>query len=182
MADVEIHVNAGIDPIAQSSVEPFDFEATFVAQYSRLLRVIVRIVNDPARAEDLAMEVFWKLWRKPPRDTSDAGAWLYRVAVRTALDELRKQSRRQKYERLFETMRRRANVSSEPVNEDSEQVRLVLASIKRRDAEILLLRSEGMTYEDLAKTFCLNSSSVGTLLRRAQLAFRKEYIKRYGER
>jgi hypothetical protein len=34
---------------------PFDFEATFRAQYERIARVIVRVVRDPARAEELPL-------------------------------------------------------------------------------------------------------------------------------
>jgi RNA polymerase sigma-70 factor (ECF subfamily) len=45
----------------------------------------------------------------------------------------------------------------------------------------LLLRSNGLSYEEVANALELNPASVGTLLSRAQQAFRKEYIKRYGE-
>jgi RNA polymerase sigma-70 factor (ECF subfamily) len=60
-------------------------------------------------------------------------------------------------------------------------VRAVLASMPRRDAELLLLRSDDMSYEELAAALSLNPASVGTLLSRARQAFRKEYVKRYGE-
>ena len=43
----------------------FDFEATFRTQYDRIARVIARVVRDPARSEELAVEVFLKLWRTP---------------------------------------------------------------------------------------------------------------------
>ena len=60
-------MNADSESVAEVRVESFDFESIFLAQYSRIVRIIVRTVNDPARNEDLAMEVFGKLWRKPPR-------------------------------------------------------------------------------------------------------------------
>ena len=74
----------------------FDFETFFHAHYERTARVIARVVKDPARAEDPAAEVFWKLWRQGEQ----AGGWLYRTAVRLALDELRHFARRNRYERL----------------------------------------------------------------------------------
>ena len=43
-----------------------------------------------------------------------------------------------------------------------------------------MLRSHGLTYEELANAPGLNAASIGTLLSRAQHTFRKEYIKRYG--
>ena len=51
----------------------------------------------------------------------------------------------------------------------------------RREAELLLLRSDDYSYDDLAKALAINAVSVGTLLSRAKQAFRKEYVKRYGE-
>ena len=57
----------------------------------------------------------------------------------------------------------------------------MLASLKTRDAELLLLRNDGHTYDEIAEILDLNAASVGTLLSRAQQAFRKEYIKRYGD-
>ena len=63
-----------------------------------------------------------------------------------------------------------------------ERVRLVLAVLRPREAELLLLRSHGLTYDELASALDLNVVSVGTLLSRAQRGFRKEYIKRYGQK
>jgi len=50
-----------------------------------------------------------------------------------------------------------------------------------RQAELLLLRSDGHSYDELAGSLSLNPASVGTLLSRAKQAFRKEYVKRYSE-
>ena len=57
----------------------------------------------------------------------------------------------------------------------------MLAALQSRQSEMLLLRSEGLSYEELASALDLNPASVGTLLSRAQEAFRKEYVKKYGE-
>ena len=55
-----------MDPI-DTRAEAFDFEACFHANYSRIARAIARIVGDSGRAEELAVEAFWKLWRTPRR-------------------------------------------------------------------------------------------------------------------
>ena len=65
--------------------------------------------------------------------------------------------------------------------EEQERVRWVLAVIQPRHAELLLLRSQDLSYDELASALDLNPASIGTLLSRAQQAFRKEYIKRYGD-
>jgi RNA polymerase sigma-70 factor (ECF subfamily) len=77
----------------------------------------------------------------------------------------------------------RPSPSPEQIYAETERqvrVRETLANLKVRQAELLLLRSSGLSYREVADTLGLNPASVGTLLRRAEEAFRKEYVKRYG--
>ena len=64
---------------------------------------------------------------------------------------------------------------------EQNRVRTVLAAVPAREAALLLLRSDGCSYDEMAATLSLNPASVGTLLVRARGAFRKEYVRRYGE-
>jgi RNA polymerase sigma-70 factor (ECF subfamily) len=161
--------------------EAFDFEATFRAQYERVARVIGRVVKDHARAEELAVDVFLKFWRTPRAHGEFAEGWLYRTAVRQGLDELRHRTRRQRYERMLGFGKRVPTPEDvRSAAEEQERVRLALAAIDPRKAELLVLRSHGLSYDELAAALELNPASIGTLLSRAQDAFRKEYIKRYG--
>ena len=107
---------------------------------------------------------------------------MYRVAVRMGLNELRRQTRRTRFERLLGFVR--GGPTPEDIraaSEERERVRSVLSAIEPRRAELLLLRSHDLRYDELAAALGLNPASIGTLLNRAQQAFRKEYIKRYGE-
>lgn len=160
-----------------------EFEATFQAQYERITRVIGRIIRDRARAEELAVEVFLKWPAHPQAQGGGAEGWLYRTAVRKALDDLRRQTRRQKYESLLRFLIRPAPDPEQlhARRQEQDRVRQVLAFLDRRQASLLVLRSEGLAYHEIAAALELNPASVGTLLSRAQQAFRKEYVKRYGE-
>jgi RNA polymerase sigma-70 factor (ECF subfamily) len=71
--------------------------AELVRRYqARVFAVLYRYEPDPQRQEDLAQETFVKVWRA--LDQYDGRAplehWLSRIAVRVALDHLRKQKRR----------------------------------------------------------------------------------------
>ncbi|MGC1907349.1 MAG: sigma factor, partial [Candidatus Acidiferrum sp.] len=48
---------------ATSAAAPFDIESLFRARFDRVARVVARVVRDPARAEELAVEAFVRLWR-----------------------------------------------------------------------------------------------------------------------
>jgi RNA polymerase sigma-70 factor, ECF subfamily len=162
--------------------EPFDFDAFFHTHYARIARAINRVVGDHARAEEIAVDAFWKLSRNPRAHGENAGGWVYRTAVRLALNELRRRKRSLHYELLYGPGG--AIPTPEEVHaaaEERQQVRLVLAALDRRQAELLLLRGSGLSYSELAAAIDVNPTSVGTLIGRAQQAFRKEYIKQFGE-
>jgi RNA polymerase sigma factor (sigma-70 family) len=145
-------VNALSEAVVEMKVnEQFDLESIFLAQYDRVARVIAKVVRDHARAEELAVEVFLKLGRNQKVQGNQAEGWLYRVAVRTALDELRRQTRRDRYESLFGFARRPPTPEEiHTTVQEQERVRLVLSVIARRHAEILLLRSQDLSYSEVA--------------------------------
>lgn len=163
-----------------------DLETLFHSQYGRIARVIAGIIRDPARAEELAVEVFLKWEQTPKAHGEGAEGWLYRAAVRSALNELRRRALRSRCERLigFFWYGRSAETPDKlyAASEDEERVRVVLSAMDPRQAELLLLRSHDFSYQQLAETLQLNPASIGTLLRRALHAFRKEFADRYGER
>jgi RNA polymerase sigma-70 factor, ECF subfamily len=161
---------------------PLNFESAFHLHYERIARVIARVVGDRACAEELAVDVFWTFWRNPRAQSENAGGWLYRTAINRGLYELRRRARHARYERFFHFgLSPPTPEQLHASTEEQEHVRRVLAGIKPREAELLLLRGNGFSYDELASALNLNPASVGTLMRRAQQTFRKEYTRLYGE-
>jgi RNA polymerase sigma-70 factor, ECF subfamily len=154
----------------------------FGAHYERVARVIGRVIRDQARAEELAVEVFLKWSRNPNAHGEGAEGWVYRTAVREALDELRRQTRRVRFEKLFAPFLCPPPTPAQlhEAEREREHVRAVLAAISGRAASVLLLWAEDLSYREMATALDVNPSSIGSLLSRAQQAFRKEYVKRYG--
>jgi len=168
---------------AAASLASDRLDELFRTHYARLARVIGRIVHDQARAEEIAADVFIR-WQRHPRAHGDgAEGWLYRTAARQALDAWRRDQRWARVERVL------AHVGIAPRTpadlhagaEARRQVRATLAALRRRDATLLLLWAEDVSYADLASAVGVQATSVGSLLRRAQEAFRKEYEARYGQ-
>src|ERR1700733_7202540 len=126
-------VNAPSDVVLEAATSPetaIDIESIFRARFDRVARVIARVVRDPARAEELAVEAFVRLWRTPRAHTPQAEAWLYRTAVRLGLDELRRQTRRARYENILAIVR--LNPTPEQIHaaaEEQERVRGILSSL-----------------------------------------------------
>ena len=67
------------------------FEAVFREYQGRVYGWIIRLVRDPAAAEDLTIETFWRIHRSCRRFDirRDFGGWAYRIAANVALSYLR---------------------------------------------------------------------------------------------
>jgi RNA polymerase sigma-70 factor (ECF subfamily) len=164
------------------------FDALFREHYPRMVGMLARLTGDRAHAEEIAADVFCKLARRPAllQSRDQITAWAWRVATNAGLDALRLNSRRRKWEQAAGAESLRV---SEPAgaldemlrSERCARVRTVLAALKPRDAQLLLLRSSGLAYRELAQTLGIEARSVGTLLARAEQAFERKFRLRYGD-
>jgi RNA polymerase sigma-70 factor (ECF subfamily) len=156
------------------------FEAVFQEQWPRVNRILIGLLGDRAEAEDLALETFWRLYRRAPRPEDNLPAWLYRVATNLGLNALRARRRRASYEQAAGQLALEAGQPADPPDEveRAEQRRLVqatLAEIKPQYARLLVLRHSGLSYAELAGVFGVAPGSIGTLLARAEAEFEKRY-------
>lgn len=164
-----------------------EFEALFLAHYSRIVSVLRRMLGDRGQAEELASEVFLKLYRQPLalRPDGNVPGWLYRTATNAGIDALRAASRRNRLEQaaaLDGSSNRRAESGLDHMlrAEKQQRVRGVLADLKPAQAQLLLLRASGHSYKELAAALEMELASVGTMLIRAEAAFEKLYRGIYG--
>jgi RNA polymerase sigma-70 factor (ECF subfamily) len=164
------------------------FEAAFREHYRRIVALLARLTGDRGQAEEIAADVFSKLSRQPPvlRGRDDITPWIYRVATNAGLDALRSNHRRRRWEEAagVEQLRtaRTANALEGMLREERcARVRAVLGVLKPRDAQLLLLRADGLSYRDVAETLGIQPGSVGTLLARAEAEFERRFRARYGD-
>jgi RNA polymerase sigma factor (sigma-70 family) len=166
---------AGHAPDFQAS-----FEAIFRQHWERLCSLLVRIVGDRAEAEDLALETFVRLYHRPPVDVDNLGGWLYRVATNMGLNALRARKRRQAYEQEAGQLALETDSPEDPAviteqAQERQMVRDTLQALKPRSAQALLLRHSGLSYAEIAAAIGVATSSVGTLLARAETEFEDKY-------
>jgi RNA polymerase sigma-70 factor (ECF subfamily) len=166
---------------AQNEVSPAKIDSLFQQHWTRLCLVLFRLVGDQAEAEDLALDAFWRLYRRPPGSDHNLAGWLYRVGVNLGYNALRARQRRQHYE--MEAARQEIQ-RQEPTDpellveraQERERVRLVLARMKPRSAQLLILRHSGLSYAEIATALEISPGSVGTLLARAEREFEERYL------
>ncbi len=180
------HVSvAGGTGMETQAADPF--ERLFTAEYATVVAIANRVVADIHEAEDVAQDVFVSFHRLHPPDAPYAPAWLHAAAVHTALNVVRGRRRRARREEEQASCRRtrravgrqrRGRLDPQHALEQGEQrqeVREALARLPAKCASVLALRYSGLSYAEVAAALGVGGTGqVGTLLRRAEAALRKE--------
>ncbi len=177
-------------PPVESDITPFDagedailvrraasadvtaFEALYRRHHRRVHGVILRLVGQAsARAEDLTQEAFVRAWQALPsfRFESAVSTWLHRLAVNTALMELRARRSRplaDDDEDALESLSMPDTAGRAVLGRDLERA---VASLPPRARAVLVLHDvEGWKHEEIAEELGMAVGSSKAQLHRAR--------------
>jgi len=162
---------------------------TLVEKYQGpVTNFIHHLTSDQGQAEELAQDVFLRVYRAAPRYRPDARftTWLYRIATNLALNALRARKRRPTVSldnlgpddpgrhRHSATAPREAR--PDQVFERDEIVQMVARAVRslpeRQRIAVVLHRFEELSYQAIAEVMSSSPDAVDALLRRAKDALR----------
>jgi RNA polymerase sigma-70 factor, ECF subfamily len=157
------------------------FNEIVLAYRKRILGTIARLIARPEDVEDVAQEVFLRLYFSLDqlRTAEVFEPWLYRLTVNAAYDYLRKQRRRQEY-RMSELSEQqmvmadalaggRAERDERDMKKTRETVEAVLGSVSEADRILLMLKElEGLSLKELEKIYNINENALKVRLFRAR--------------
>lgn len=159
------------------------FSHLFDRHQASVVRFCTRFVGDAAVAEELAQDVFVKLYRsaKTYQPSARFQTFLFRVATNHCLNELRRPSR--KAERVETPMdddsgpgvieEAASDSTPQQALEAKEVERAVARALKamseRERAAFTMCRFEGMAYRDIADALEASEAAVKSLIHRATL-------------
>src|ERR1700716_1786523 len=157
---------------------PDPFERLFLQEYPKVVAIAYRVLADRPAAEDVAQEVFLKFHRRLSPNSERAAGWLHAAAVHSALNVIRGERRRAQRETAHALDPARPPVANpERLVEEAavrREGRRALSRVPQRTAALLMLRYSGLSYAEVATALDMKVGNVGTLLRRAEDALRKE--------
>lgn len=175
------------------------FEELVLRYQTRLLTVLEHLVGNRELAEDLAQEVFLRVFRA--RERYEAGAkfstWLFTIANNVASNALRSRGRRKEVgvpqqaggsesgAMQLDQMAKAASglmpTRALDKAETAEVVRMAIESLSERQRMALLLsKFENMSYQDIAATMDLTVQATKSLLSRARVNL-KDILQPYVE-
>lgn len=154
-------------------------ERLFVTYHATLVRYLTRRLGDRDWAEEVAQETFVRALRQ--ETIVNERAWVFAVAHNLVRDGARRDARNRRHLELM------AAEVREPEGEEpddamapdrAERLRLArqaLAALTERDRQALLLKEEGLDYQEIADVLQIEKSSVGTTLSRARRRLAESY-------
>jgi RNA polymerase sigma factor (sigma-70 family) len=161
-------------PLGSHHDDHVEFDATFDEIYPRLVRYCHRLTGDRDAAEDAAQEAMVRLFTHAVDGPVPAlRAWAFKTATHLIRDRYRVDENRRRLlqQRPVASARTEDPERSLERSEDAARARAALESLAPRDQEILLMRYEGFSYKEIAGAVEVASTSVGTLLARAERRF-----------
>ncbi len=147
-------------------------------------RVCYGFVHNPEDAEDLAQEVFLKAYRNLHRfeGRSSFKTWVYRIAINTSQNELRRRSRRPQssdttLETVSEFLPSGQNVEDTVLkNSRYSLLSQALKQLKPTEFKVLLLKDiEGRSYADIADELEISLSAAKMRVQRARASLQSTY-------
>src|SRR4051794_25428707 len=160
---------------SHDAVRP-DLEEVFRREYHVVVGVAARVLGSRDEAEDVAQEVFLSFGRSSV-PAAQARGWLCVAAAHGALNVIRSGRRRASREHVAATDHTVVvpDVADTVVtHEEGRRVRAALARLPEKQAVGLVLRHSGLSYAEVGAALGISPTSVGTTVRRAESALRKE--------
>lgn len=144
-----------------------------------IFKITTVYTNNHQDQQDLYQEIVFQLWKGfgTFRKEAKPSTWMYRVALNTAITQLKKHKRKP------DTTPVDHLVFKLPEQYDpgfEEKLKLLYASIRElNDLEkgLILLLLEGRKYDEIAAITGLSASNVGTRLSRIKLKLKDKMVK-----
>jgi RNA polymerase sigma-70 factor, Bacteroides expansion family 1 len=174
--------NARLQNLLQEDERQF-MEALFKTYFPLVCKAIYRLVPDMATAEDLAQEVFIKIWnRRDQLKDVYFKAYLHRAAVNMALDHIDKNKRRGGTHQEISPTHEEAQVQAPVIHlkETKQRIQQAIDLLPEKCREIFVLsRYEEMSYKEIAETLQISVKTVEnqmmTALKKLRVSL-KEYL------
>lgn len=153
------------------------FEEAYQAFYKPIVQKLTYMIGDVHVAEELAQEVFLKLYQTPPSH-NDIEPWLRVVAARRAYNYLRDLKTHMEKENALAQWNEKVDRSAEDVYLSQREQQLTAYALEQlhvRERTCLILKHSGYKYAEIAEIIEVDTQAVGVLISRAQAKFKKIY-------
>ncbi|MFH1231382.1 MAG: RNA polymerase sigma factor [Planctomycetota bacterium] len=152
--------------------DPNAFRTLVIRHQASVLNVIYRFIGDRAEAEDLAQEVFIRIWqsRKQYEPLAKFTTYLYRIATNVCLNYVRRK-RIISLDDVAETGSDELSPATQLLKKETDVIiKNAIDSLPpNQKMAVILHRFKGRSYKEISEVMGLSLSAVESLLHRVSL-------------
>ena len=172
-----MNTNKGVDQDVQlmkrtAQGDSDAFKTIVVRHQASVLNVIYRFVGNRVEAEDLAQEVFIKVWksREQYKPVAKFTTWLYRIVTNVSLNAIRRK-RASSLDCLAEIVSDDLSPVGQLLKKETTVViKNAIGSLPpNQKMAVILHRFEGLSYKEISEVMELSLPAVESLLHRASI-------------
>jgi RNA polymerase sigma-70 factor (ECF subfamily) len=162
------------------------FRELIEAHQHRIIGTVAKMLSDDSDAQDIAQQVFIRVWKSAPRyePTAKFTTWLFKITRNLVFNEMRRRKRHPTFsldatteadDRPFQTADPGAK-SPDATLQDAEMQAAIQAAIdtlpETQRMAVILRRYEDISYEEIAEILDLSVPAVKSVLFRARTELR----------
>jgi RNA polymerase sigma-70 factor (ECF subfamily) len=152
------------------------FEDIYRIHVGRVYGICLRILGDHFRAEEATQQAFIRLWEKLAsfRGESSFGSWLHRLAVNTALNDLKKSASMHIGDYCLDDFQTKSACQGNCSQETQMDLEKAIASLPAGARAVFVLHEiEGLNHKDIANKLGLANGTCKAQLSRARKLLRE---------
>jgi len=178
-----IFVDIMSEQTAAAAKDRIEFEEAFTLHHRTVFRAARSVVQDAGLAEDVTQETFLRLYKNLNSISSQEmlRPWLIRVAINVARNTVRSNIRANTRDENYVKLSGVSDAASAEVNYEEaaavNDIHQALNKVKEPLRSCLILKQQGLSYKEIARSLELNESSIGTFVARARQEFSRFYGK-----
>ena len=156
------------------------FEALVDRHQAAVIGTVAKMLDDPAEAEDIAQQVFVRIWQAAVRYEPSAkfSTWMFTIARNLVFNEMRRRKRRSEssleerdeafHQGLHDPSATAPDVVSQQVELEAAVSQAIHELPEKQRLAVVLRRYENMPYEEIGAVIGLSLPAVKSLLFRAR--------------
>lgn len=148
-------------------IKPTSLKEEFIVCISEHERIIFKVCKMYCRShddeQDLFQDILLQLWKSFPsfKRDSKVSTWMYRVALNTAITQLRNEKKKPQQQTIDKEVQQIPNLANSSTDENFDLMMKAIEKLSNVEKAIIVLYMEDHSYREMAEVMGMTESNIG---------------------